>query len=381
MNYTSEQIDRARQWDIVEVAGRLNLPLKRRGATQMMRCLAHEERTPSMQVGGRRNIAKCYACGKVYDTLSLVIACTNCTFPEAVKFITGEDPPTYNGGARQGSATQRQSKLYLKPSPQRPQWDRPREAGTVSGSNVMGFQPENAMDFRPEDVNVMGFHPENVNVMGFHPEDVNAMVSLQNPLSQCLLQRLAREDVERVTYLYRLGLWYDRDHYPRTAFPLIDRLGRVHDVKVQRYETRPDHERFAHSLGTTFWLGSLMLKSREPIFTHDVLFGEHLLDWHPERMVGLVESPKNAVVAACAFPGITWVATGNKGMLKRQVLAPLANRDVLVFPDKDAMAEWSDKLRTMQDLAHFVVSDQGQTEDAKSDIADAILKPPAVTCR
>ncbi len=111
----------------------------------------------------------------------------------------------------------------------------------------------------------------------------------------------------------------------------------------------------------------------EPVFTHDVLFGEHLLARHPERLVGLVESPKNAVVAACAFPDMTWVAAGNKGMLKREVLAPLANREVLVFPDKDAVAEWSEKLRGMQDLAHFVVSDMGQTEAEKSDIADRLM--------
>ena len=359
MGYTDEQIGRARAWDIVEVAGRLSLPLKRKGSTWMMCCVAHDERTPSMQVGGKRNIAKCYACGKVLDTVGLVMDHENCTFPEAIRFIINEEPA-------EGEKERKQSKLYLR---QRP------------------VQVQNGV--RPH------FAKEETFLAGFMPEDVNAMVSVQNPLSQCLLQRFPKEDVERVTYLYRLGLWYDREHYARTAFPLIDRDGRVHDVKVQRYETRVDDPRFGHSVGGTFWLGKTLSPAspvkgeelcsgsvslsrfptdgREPVFTHDVLFGEHLLARHPERLVGLVESPKNAVVAACAFPDMTWVATGNKGMLKREVLAPLANREVLVFPDKDAMEDWSEKLRGMQDLAHFVVSDVGQTEAEKSDIADRLM--------
>ena len=360
--YTREQIERARTADVVEVAGRLNLPLKRHGATWMTCCVAHEERTPSMQVGGKHNIAKCYACGAALDPIGLVQKVNGCDFREAVGYIIGEDPLQHGGRANGGRA-------HLS---------RQLPAGR-SAKPTMG---------------------EAERLMGFMPEDVNAMVSVQNPLSVCLLERFAKEDVERVTGLYRLGLWHDREHYARTAFPLIDRYGRVLDVKVQRYETRVESPRFGHSVGGTFWLGRMLAGrgasgeggargeskegkeggeggegkvGREPVFRHDALFGEHLLERWPGRVVGLVESPKNAVVAACAFPDLVWVATGNKGMLGREVLEVLRDRNVLVFPDRDAMEEWSAKLAGMRDLANFRVSSRGQTEAEKSDIADVLM--------
>ena len=51
----------------------------------------------------------------------------------------------------------------------------------------------------------------------------------------------------------------------------------------------------------------------------------------------------------------------------------LRGRNVLVFPDRDAMEEWSGKLAGMRDLANFRVSSQGQTEAEKSDIADVLM--------
>lgn len=60
-------------------------------------------------------------------------------------------------------------------------------------------------------------------------------------------------------------------------------------------------------------------------------------------------------------------------MLKRNVLEPLRGRNVLVFPDNDAIGEWSDKLQTMQDIANFrvVQDDLGMRE--KGDVGDSIL--------
>ena len=90
--------------------------------------------------------------------------------------------------------------------------------------------------------------------------------------------------------------------------------------------------------------------------------------------MALVESPKNALFGAIAFPQLTWVAVGSKGMLKRNLLESLRGRDVMVFPDCDGVEEWTQTLKGMADLANFTVSDfcsrmapEGQP---KFDIAD-----------
>ena len=111
-------------------------------------------------------------------------------------------------------------------------------------------------------------------------------------------------------------------------------------------------------------------------FQSKCLFGEHLLARYPESIVVLVESPKNALFGALAFPLWTWVATGNKGMLRREVLQPLQGRDVIVIPDRDAIAEWSAAITKMADLANFTVFDicrqKAPEGNLKFDIADYI---------
>ena len=94
--------------------------------------------------------------------------------------------------------------------------------------------------------------------------------------------------------------------------------------------------------------------------------------------MALVESPKNAVYGALAFQQLIWIATGNKSMLKREVLQPLRNRDVIVIPDCDAVDEWTEAVKGMKDLANFTVSDicrrEAFAEDKKFDIADYLQK-------
>lgn len=86
--------------------------------------------------------------------------------------------------------------------------------------------------------------------------------------------------------------------------------------------------------------------------------------------------PKNALFGALAFPLWTWVATGNKGMLRREVLQPLQGRDVTVISDRDAITEWSAAITKMADLANFTVFDicrqKAPEGNLKFDIADYI---------
>ena len=98
----------------------------------------------------------------------------------------------------------------------------------------------------------------------------------------------------------------------------------------------------------------------------------------PDSKVVLVESPKNALFGALSFQQLTWVAVGNKGMLKREVLLPLRGRDVIVIPDRDAIGEWKDAIDGMADLANFSLSDVCERlapdDEPKFDIADFILQ-------
>jgi hypothetical protein len=164
-----------------------------------------------------------------------------------------------------------------------------------------------------------------------------------------------------------------------TVFPSIDIEERVCNLKVQHYETNIGSPRFAHSdPGACYWLGAMWVKEgllpRDAEFRSECLFGEHLLSRHPNSIVALVESPKNALFGALSYPQMTWVATGNKTMLRREVLKPLLGRDVIVIPDRDAIGEWQTCISGMGDIANFTVSDfcerVASEGEMKFDIAD-----------
>ena len=71
------------------------------------------------------------------------------------------------------------------------------------------------------------------------------------------------------------------------------------------------------------------------------LFGEHLLAKYPDRVVGLVESEKSALVCAASNPAMIWLATGGKRQLGAK-LNILQGRKLVVYPDIDATEEWGE---------------------------------------
>ena len=157
----------------------------------------------------------------------------------------------------------------------------------------------------------------------------------------------------------------------------------VESLKVQHYETDRFSPRFAHSdPGSCRWLGSIWSAEgrlpKDAQFRSSCLFGEHLTASRRTQTVALVESPKNAIFGALEFPQYLWVATGNKGQLKREVLQPLKGRDIIVIPDRDAIEEWTETVRTMADLANFTVSDicrrVAPAWEEKYDIADYLVR-------
>ena len=58
------------------------------------------------------------------------------------------------------------------------------------------------------------------------------------------------------------------------------------------------------------------------------------------------------------------------------MLQPLQGRDVIVIPDRDAIADWSAAIARMADLANFTVFEicrqMAPEDDLKFDIADYI---------
>ncbi len=325
-------IERLRAISITEVAQRLDI-VRKAGVNHVTHCPWHEDRHPSLTLYERtdENRCHCFSCGNGGDVISYVMQHEHRTFQEACQWLSGE----FGIIATEGYLPR------IKPRPMA--------------------------------------KPEKPDYCYIPMAMVDRLVSPENSLCQCLMHIYHPEAVKWITEEYRLGSYSMNSQDDYTVFPNIDAQERVCNLKVQHYETDPKSERFAHSdPGSCYWLGAIWAREgrlpKNSVLRSACLFGEHLLSRYPSNKVALVESPKNAIFGALSFPRLLWVATGNKGMLRRDVLQPLRGRDVIVIPDCDAVGEWTDCINSMRDLANFTVSDfcrrQAPDGQAKFDIAD-----------
>ena len=327
--------DRLRAISISEVARRLGAKVRRVGANHVTLCPWHNDHHPSLSLveGTGKNYCHCFSCGQGGDVISYAMQREQWTFQEACQWLSNE-------------------------------------FGICTVKNGWGYtlQPKVKPRVEPAEP-VYTYIPVAM---------VDELVSMESSLCRCLVQMFQPRAVEWLVEEYRLGCYSLNGLDDYTVFPNIDAQGRVCNLKVQHYETDIAAPRFAHSDQTAYWIGSMWARDgklpKDAEFRSDCLFGEHLLTRYPNSTVALVESPKNALFGALAFPRLTWVAAGSKNMLKRKSLRPLKGRDVIVIPDCDAIEEWTAIVNGMADLANFTMSDfcrrmapEGQP---KFDIAD-----------
>lgn len=332
-------LDRLKAISIVEVARRLGDSLKREGVIEKTTCPWHKDTRPSLALYHRtdENHCYCFSCRNGGSVIDFVMQHENWSFQETCEWLSREF----------GISTQPVSYYLPRPKPKKP---------------VKPVEP--AYTYIPAEI-------------------VDKMVSAENSLCRCLMQFFRPEAVEWVTEEYRIGCYSRFGHDDYTVFPSIDIDGRIYNLKAQHYCMDIASPRFAHSdEGSCLWLGKILSEEgvlpKDALFRPSCLFGEHLLGRYPDSMVALVESPKNALFGALSFPTLIWVATGNKGMLKREVLKPLLHRDVIVIPDRDAIKEWSESIGQMADLANFQISDfcerAAPENEKKFDIADFLVQ-------
>lgn len=336
-NYEHFDTERLRAIPITEVARRLGDELKREGSVCKTLCPWHDDHDPSLTLYERtgENHCHCFSCGHGGDTIAYVMQHEGWTFQKACRWLSATFGIANAYGMRQ-------------PAP------RPKQKATPKAEEPPQYT------YIPWPM-------------------LESLISVENSLCHCLMRMFRPEAVEWLVGEYLIGAYpmNGRDDY--TVFPSIDHEGRICNLKVQLYDSEPQSERFAHSIpNTTYWLGTMWAKDgrlpRKSTFCSDCLFGEHLLPRYTDCTVALVESPKNALFGALSFPRYLWLATGNKGALKRKTLEPLRGRNVLVIPDCDALEPWTQTLDGMADLANFTVSDfcrrMAPSGQPKFDIAD-----------
>ena len=337
------------------VITRLGGTVERKGRTLVTKCPWHDDHHPSLVLYEKDNRCVCFACGerRSRSVIDYVMQVKGYSFRDACEWLK-PSPPAPEGGVMPPGRKERRKKKSIK------ELLGMDDFNTKSKKEFMKEKEYAYMDM----------------------EYVERFVSSENSFCKCLKRIFPEETVEMYTQLYMLGCYGGMGNADDVMFPSIDSELRVHNIKIQHYDCNPQSPQFLHcDKKHIYWLGDVLKKrggfAKDVTFDNSTLFGEHLLKANPDMPVALVESPKNAIVGACEFPGLVWVAAGNKGNISRKSLSCLLNRNVLVLPDYDAIDEWKAKIESLKDIAAFTFSPFVEKElkecGDKGDIADWII--------
>lgn len=179
----------------------------------------------------------------------------------------------------------------------------------------------------------------------------------------------SEEKVNAVLAKYHIGSTKQKE----IIYWQIDLRGRVRTGKVMAYGN--DGHRIKSKNAN--WMHAIEgIEQLAP----QCLFGEHLLREH-DGPIALVESEKTALIFSLLCPDTLWLATGGINGFVHDRLWPIMNYDVVVYPDADALYEWSKKAEIFnREGYNLIIPNEYRTMctpeacQHKCDLADFLLQ-------
>lgn len=219
----------------------------------------------------------------------------------------------------------------------------------------------------------------------FIPDDIvrrSVRTNYDSTLVTFLRTLFPPETITRLITDYCLGVTRDRS----AIFFQLDIQGRCRGGKIIQYNPQTGHRiKDAAAKIPVDWIHP-RLKAQGILPASwtmtQCLFGEHLLQQHPNATVVLVEAEKTAIIGSGFVPEFVWVATGGRSGLNAKVDI-LEGRQILVFPDVDAYDYWKEKLSEHPRLQCYI-SDYLQRiatpDHSSADIADYLVEYKSLPC-
>lgn len=153
-----------------------------------------------------------------------------------------------------------------------------------------------------------------------------------------LRQFFTLDEVKNTILKYCIG---SSDHWEgATIFWQINEVGNIHTGKVMLFD-RLTGKRIKSPYSHINWMHKILKIKNFSL--KQCLFGLHLVNEFPNHKIGIVESEKTAIIMSLLLPNYIWLATGSKSNLKEDLLKPIKNRNLVVFPDKSEYLEWKEK--------------------------------------
>lgn len=176
----------------------------------------------------------------------------------------------------------------------------------------------------------------------------------ESALLEFFRTKFPEEDIKRVMRDYFVGGSKDG----RVVFWQIDRQARVRSGKIMAYDPQTGKRKREDSV--EFLEGGSRVRFTPPVdwvHTHmkkdgmlakdwemtQCLFGEHLINKYPEKIIAIVESEKTALIMSLFHPQINFMATGGLKNLNSQKIQSIKRAKILAFADFGCYEEWKQK--------------------------------------
>ena len=282
----------------------------------------------------------------------------------------------------------------------------PEEYGICDRSESCGAHYKPPYDNRENQNLVIKKEPKRSKI--YIPKDVcrKTMIGYRN---SCFAKGLINSNlfsygmIDKTLRAYGIGRFDGFGKYKNsTSIPYIDEKGNIHTVQCKTFgkDLHTKNTNWIHSLFNLdkykekkySWLDNY-INNNTGFMT--CLFGAHLLPKYPNNPIGLVESPKSAIICTLYYglpnenddDKIIWLATGNKGSLTYNRLKCLDGREIDIYADlsenretqrdwKKKMIEISEKLKNIDYEFIDSIYKQSTLEEQKKglDIADFLLR-------
>ena len=312
MKYDELNLQKIREVPIFDVCSKLGITLYGMGKlAKRATCWYHDDKHPSMHVNKKKNIFKCFVCGKGGDVIRLVQDYDNKTFVEACDWLVNEFHV-----------------VLINDKPSAP------SCSPALSSRLSAAHGEISRDFmRPLDCARGDKGAVEMTLFPLSPSLVTRSLSLDSQFCKSVVSAgyLTDTQLRHAAERYRLGCSKEGG----VIFWEIDDQQRVHTGKIMYYQS-DCHRDKQHN---PTWVHSLM-KDKLPANyeLQHCLFGLHLLG-AGGGYIAIVESEKTAIILSEKFPDFIWLSCGGLQMFKPELLAPLVNHKVVVFPDTDETGE------------------------------------------
>ena len=181
-----------------------------------------------------------------------------------------------------------------------------------------------------------------------------------NNFAKFLYKHFAKDEVENCIAKYNIGT--SKHWEGATVFWQINQNQKVHAGKIILFDENTG-KRIKNPFPHINWVHKKINKDKFNL--KQCLFGLHLnktgvatllqrpiaipLQYHCNT-IAIVESEKTAIIMSLFIPEYLWMATGSKQNLKLQLLEPIKNENIVVYPDKGEFEYWNKKVIELQKL-------------------------------